>query len=149
MALLLVRDDKVVNILPEAPPEGWELPDHIVVDADAQIGWVRVGGVWQAPALPRAIPDLSPRQLWIGLMTEEIITPAECEAASLGVIPAFIENVIAALPSDIQRATARVTIRRGLSVERDNALVTAALATLPVPPTNEAVDQFFLSYSQV
>ena len=100
------------------------------------------------PARPR-IPDLSPRQLWLGLMTEEIITPEECEAAGLGTIPAFIEAVIADFPSPVQRAAARVTINKGLTIERNNALVTDALARLPVPPPPEAVDAFFLTYSQV
>lgn len=147
MAILLVKNERVENILPQFPPQGWSLPGHTVEEGDAQIGWVRVGGVWQAPA--SKVPDLSPRQLWLGLMFEEIITPAEAEAASLGTIPAFIENVILSLPSDAQRAAARVTIRRGLSVERSNQLVTAALATLPTPPTSEEVDAFFIAYSQV
>jgi hypothetical protein len=39
MAFLLVKDGIVVNIFPQAPPEGWGLPGHEVVEADGQIGW--------------------------------------------------------------------------------------------------------------
>lgn len=39
MAHLLIKDGIVVNILPEAPPEGWSLPGHEVVEALGQIGW--------------------------------------------------------------------------------------------------------------
>lgn len=39
MAFLLIKDGIVVNILAEAPPEGWSLPGHEVVEADGQIGW--------------------------------------------------------------------------------------------------------------
>ena len=39
MAFLLIKDGIVVNLLAEAPPEGWSLPGHEVVEADGQIGW--------------------------------------------------------------------------------------------------------------
>lgn len=39
MAFLLIKDGIVVNILADAPPDGWSLPGHEVVDADGQIGW--------------------------------------------------------------------------------------------------------------
>jgi hypothetical protein len=102
-----------------------------------------------ARAASAPVPSLTPRQLWLGLMTEEIITPAEAEAASLGTIPTFMENVIFSLPSEAQRAAARVTIRAALAIERSNPLVASALAGLPSPPSSEAVDAFFRTYSLI
>lgn len=146
----LIDADNIVRMRTIKGSDDWTPPEgYTAIEADGQIGQRWNGTAFEDATPPVVIPDLSPRQLWLGLMTEEIITAAEAEAASLGTIPAFIENVIAALPSEVQRAAARVTIRTGLSVERNNALVIAALATLPVPPTPEAVDAFFIGYSQV
>lgn len=146
----LIDADSILRMRTIKGADEWTPPaGFTAIEADGQIGQRWNGTTFEDETAPPVIPDLSPRQLWLGLMTEEIITPEEAEAASLGTIPAFIENVIAALPSEVQRAAARVTIRTGLSVERNNALVTDALGRLPVPPPPEAVDAFFLTYSQV
>jgi hypothetical protein len=51
MAFLLISGGLVVNILPEAPPEGWSMPGHEVVEADGQIGWAW-DGTTCAPVAP-------------------------------------------------------------------------------------------------
>lgn len=102
-----------------------------------------------SPPLPPPVPDITPRQLWLALMGAGFITPAEADAASLGTIPTFLNDVIETLSTETERVAARVTIRTALSIERDNPLVIAALSNLPTPPSAAEVDDFFRQASSL
>ncbi|MFO0407817.1 MAG: DUF4376 domain-containing protein, partial [Labrys sp. (in: a-proteobacteria)] len=87
-----VRDDKVVNILPEAPPEGWSLPDHTVIDAEAQIGWIWNGSAWVDPTPPINLSAIAAEARYlaetsgIALNGATILTDRESQALINGAV---------------------------------------------------------------
>src|SRR5688572_20812041 len=71
----------------------------------------------------RAVMQLTPRQLFIGLATAGFISEAEAiAAAGTGAIPAAVEAAIAPLPPEAQLA-ARITWARMTLVNRTDPLV--------------------------
>lgn len=143
---LLLRNNIVVNILPQAPPQGWGLEDHTVVQGTADIGDVYNGSTFSKPVAP--VPaELSRRQFIIGMMTEGFITETQADNLSAtGVIPPPFAAVVSQLPTEMQTA-AKVTIRTASVFYRNSLLIIAGLTV--VGATEAQADQFFRTYSQI
>lgn len=143
MAFLLVKDGIVVNIFPEAPPEDWSLPGHIVVEADAQIGWELRDGAW-APPLPPVPPAISRRQCAKRMAQMGIITPAEALAMTrYGEPPAFVAAMIAGQPN----ADLILMDFAADTYERANPLLNQMMSAAGYDAAS--IDQFFREASQV
>ena len=104
---------------------------------------------------PNAVPQsITMRQLLIGLMGAEWITPAEADAWSAdGTLPPTITAVIDALPTEAERVAARITARKMSSAYRnDLLLIAAAQAAMPDATEQEisdALDDAFRAWSQI
>ena len=132
-----------------APPEGAiEVP---YPPDDARQPWTGEG--WGP--IPTQVPEsITMRQLLIGLMGAEWITPAQADAWSAdGTLPPTITAVIDALPNEAERVAARITARKMSSAYRNDPLLIAA-AQAAMPEANEqeisdTLDQAFREWSQI
>ena len=98
-------------------------------------------------AIRRQTMFLTPRQLFIGLVTEGFITPEEgIAAAATGALPAAVEAAIGGIPAP-QQVAARITWARMGTVMRTDPLVNLLGAAEGVGP--EALDAFFTTYAGV
>ena len=105
----------------------------------------------EADPVPQSI---TMRQLLIGLMGAEWITPTQADAWSAdGTLPATITAVIDALPTEAERVAARITARKMSNAYRnDPLLISAAQAAMPdatEEEINEALDQSFRDWSKL
>ena len=104
---------------------------------------------------PNAVPQsITMRQLLIGLMGAEWITPAQADAWSAdGTLPPPITAVIDALPTEAERVAARITARKMSSAYRhDLLLLAAAQAAMPDATEQEisdTLDDAFRAWSQL
>ena len=104
---------------------------------------------------PEPVPEsITMRQLLIGLMGAEWITPAQADAWSAdGTLPLTITAVIDALPTEAERVAARITARKMSSAYRnDPLLIAAAQAAMPdadEKEINDTLDQAFREWSQL
>ena len=141
--------------------ELWTPPDELTVDECWPEGHMipapegaELGDLWDGTTLspappvviiPAPIPDITPGQLIRQLRTTGQITDAEAIAwAQKKSLPQFIENVIAALPSD-QQTDATLAIYTARAIERGNPLVVAALTAQGA--TSDQADAFFRAAS--
>ena len=109
----------------------------------------------KAALLHHPVPEsITMRQLLIGLMGAEWITPAQADAWSAdGALPTTITAVIDALPTEAERVAARITARKMSSAYRnDPLLIAAAQAAMPDASEKEisdALDQAFREWSKI
>ena len=125
------------------PPDQWATP---VVEGGEHVGW--------EPGNPPVPESITMRQLLIGLMGAEWITPAEADTWSAdGTLPATIMAVIDALPTEAERVAARITARKMSSAYRnDPLLIAAAQAAMPdaaEQEINDTLDDAFRAWSQL
>lgn len=93
------------------------------------------------------VPNISPRQLMIGLAEEGLITEEEAIAyAENRAEPAQVTQLINSLPEE-QRFRARMTWKTMIMVERANPLVDG-LATI-AGKTSEEVNELFDNWSKI
>ena len=124
------------------PPDPWATP---VVEDGKHVGW--------EPGNPPVPESITMRQLLIGLMGAEWITPAQADAWSAdGTLPATITAVIDALTTEAERVAARITARKMSSAYRNDPLLIAA-AQAAMPEANEqeisdTLDQAFRDWWQ-
>ena len=123
------------------PPGPWAKP---IVEDGKHVGW--------EPGNPPVPESITMRQLLIGLMGAEWITPAEADAWSAdGTLPATITTVIDALSTEAERVAARITARKMSSAYRnDPLLIAAAQAAMPDADEQEisdTLDQAFRDWS--
>lgn len=137
MAYLLVKDGTVVNILPEAPPEGWALPGHVVIEGDAQIGWTWNGTVW-APD-PGPVPTtISRRQCAKRMFGMGLINGVEALAMTqFGQMPAFVDAMVTGQPNE---TLIRIDFAAD-TYERSNPLLNQLM--MAAGYGQPAIDQFF------
>ena len=113
------------------------------------------GSAWVEEVPPEPVPlSITMRQLLIGLMGAEWITPAQADAWSAdGTLPATITAVIDALPTEAERVAARITARKMSSAYRnDPLLIAAAQAAMPDATEQEisdTLDQAFREWSKI
>jgi len=125
------------------PPDQWAKP---VVEDGKHVGW--------EPGNPPAPDSITMRQLLIGLMGAEWITPAEADAWSAdGTLPPAITAVIDALPTEAERVAARITARKmSRAYRNDPLLIAAAQAAMPDADEQEisdTLDDAFRAWSQL
>ena len=132
-----------------APPNGAiEVP---TAPDDARQPWT--GDGWGEA--PEPVPEsITMRQLLIGLMGAEWITPAQADAWSAdGTLPPTITAVIDALPTEAERVAARITARKmSVALRNDPLLIAAAHAAMPdadAATIDATLDQAFREWSQL
>ena len=153
MRSAIIKDGFVVNVIVGSLPGSIECPPEVGP------GWAYDGSTFTPPLAPEPEPEPAPqsitmRQLLIGLMGAEWITPAEADAWSAdGTLPATITAVIDALPTEDERVAARITARKMSSAYRDDPLlIAAAQAAMPDATEQEisgTLDQAFREWSQI
>lgn len=95
----------------------------------------------------RDTANITPRQLFLGLMKEGFITPEEAIAAAQSrTAPAAIAAVLDSLPP-MERATAYITWGSMMEVQRSNPLVATIAATTSL--SEKELDLFFFNCSQL
>lgn len=93
-----------------------------------QVGWKVTNGNLVRDLVPTPVPTITPRQLFMALVLNEIITPEEAiAAATVGAMPAIMEGIVSLLPEE-QRPLVRITWARMTEVDRNNPLVDALAA---------------------
>ena len=155
MRSAMIKDGVVVNVIVGSLPGSIECPPEVGP------GWTYDGSTFTPPPEREPEPEPEPapqsitmRQLLIGLMGAEWITPAEADAWSAdGTLPATITAVIDALPTEAERVAARITARKMSSAYRnDPLLIAAAQAAMPdatEQEISETLDQAFREWSQL
>ncbi|MFO0522245.1 MAG: hypothetical protein ACK515_17780 [bacterium] len=137
MAFLLVKDGAVVNILPEAPPEDWSLPGHVVIEGDAQIGWFWNGNAWGPH--PGTVPySISRRQCAKRMFQMGLVNGVEALAMTqFGQMPAFVDAMVSGQPNETE---IRIDFAAD-SYERKNPLLNQLMTAAGYDQF--AIDQFF------
>ena len=153
MRSAIIENGVVINVIKGSIPGSIECPPEV------SPGWNYDGSTFTPPPAPEPEPEPAPqsitmRQLLIGLMGAEWITPAEADAWSAdGTLPATITAVIGALPTEVERVAARITARKMSSAYRDDPLlIAAAQAAMPDATEQEiddTLDQAFREWSQL
>ena len=153
MRSAIIKDGVVVNVIKGSLPGTIECPPEV------GIGWTYDGSTFTPPPAPEPEPEPAPqsitmRQLLIGLMGAEWITPAQADAWSAdGTLPPTITDVIDALPTEDERVAARITARKMSNAYRNDPLLIAA-AQAAMPEADEAaieetLDDAFRAWSQI
>ena len=152
-AVLIDASGVVVNAIlvgaQYTPPPGLTL----IESETAQIGDTYADGqftsasISQNPPQPDPAPDITPRQLFIGLAREGFISWDEAEAAaSSGAVPAAIEALFASLPAQ-QASEARITWARMSIVERKHPLIALIMAERDI--SHDQLDAFFRAWAEI
>ena len=151
MRSAIIENGVVVNVIKGSIPGSIECPPEVGP------GWTYDGSTFTPPPAPEPEPEPAPqsitmRQLLIGLMGAEWITPAEADAWSAGgTLPKPIADVIDTLPTEAERVAARITARKMSSAYRNDALlIAAAQAAMPDATEQEisdALDDAFRAWS--
>ena len=149
MRLAEIVNGIVANVI-EADPGN--IPDwaagFVDIGADGGPGWLWDGTTATPPpdnslAEARAAMQLSKRQVRLGLLAQGLITEAEAVAwATSGALPAAIEAMVLALPTDAQ-AAARITLADFTVAYRTDPMVALLAAAVTPPLDDTALDQFF------
>ena len=150
---IIDENGDVTNVIMGSRSDAIECPPEV------GIGWTYDGSAFTPPPAPEPEPEPVPqsitmRQLLIGLMGAEWITPAEADAWSAdGTLPPTITDVIDALPTEAERVAARITARKMSSAYRNDPLLIAA-AQAAMPDTTEqeisdTLDDAFRAWSQL
>ena len=149
----------VVREITEIDPAGRFHPSIVwePCGADVREGWTFDGKDFAAPEpVEPVVPvpqSITKRQLLLGLMSDQWITPAEAEAwADNTALPGPINDVINAMPAE-QQPAARITAKTMSVAERDNPLFRAA-AQAAMPEASEedidaALDQAFIAWADL
>lgn len=108
---------------------------------------------WNANVEAYVPTDITIRQLIIGALLADWITPEEADAwATRTALPQIVRNIIEELPPD-QQPLARITALTMTVAERNNPLIDAAaeeaMPTLSPIELKEAVDNYFRDWSQL
>lgn len=143
MAILLVRNDRVENIFPERPEEGWSIEGCTVEEGAAEIGWVRINGTW-APPLPPVPASISRRQCAKQMALMGLITPTEALAMTkTGDMPAMVNAMVTGQPNE---AFIRIDFAAD-TYERANPLLNQLMTAAGYDAA--AIDQFFRDAAKV
>lgn len=142
----LINDEgKAYNEILLDDPAGYPVPDGhsltLVSEAPANLEWVTDEAV-----VPQEIPSITRLQFLLAAPAAGLLTSAQADEASLGVVPAPIQAVFDMLP-EAQATAARVIWRTMTKIERKEPLVAAVAAAQGM--TSEQVDAFFLSAAAI
>jgi hypothetical protein len=142
MALLLVRNETVENILPEPPPEGWEMEGFTIEEGQAEIGMVRINGAWQHSSQP--VPaSITRRQCAREMFERSMITGPEMVAmARTGTPPALVAGLLSSIEPEADRYKAEADFAADL-YERANPLLVAMMTATGATPAQ--INDFFRS----
>lgn len=122
-------------------------PGHTVAPKKPSADHQWIGGEWVYVEPPVVVPSqMTFAQLLIGLVAEGWITEQQGDNWLQGVLPAQVTQLVAGLPVN-QRFAARARAARPSIVLRSDTLVNALAAAQGI--TQEQLDQFFVTYSQV
>ena len=124
------------------PPDEWAKP---VVEDGKHVGWEQGN-----PPVPESI---TMRQLLIGLMEADRLSPEEAEAWSDGKLPEIVNQIINQMPAGKERAAARITARKmSVAMRNDPLLIAAAQAAMPdadAATIDATLDDAFRAWSQL
>ena len=145
MARYAIVDKGVVTNVAEGNAE-WAAETGAVQSDEAQIGWLYDGKVFTDPTPPPEPPPprvpatISYRQLVLAMFATGAIDATEAQAMALRTMPAFLEQIIAALPPQDQVGI-RITLSTMTEADRANPFVDQIAAVMGKGPAD--VDDFF------